>query len=112
MATQSPDSFVQSLLGKLGEALQPPAWVVEELQRSLVLALNHVLQQEPEAQARLRRQAGRLVEAHWRMFSVRLRCPWCGETHDCRVVDGRAPGRELSARGAAVPPSKSVSPPG
>ena len=47
-----------------------------------------------------------------RMFSVRLRCPWCGETHDCRVVDGRAPGRELSARGAAVPPSKSVSPPG
>jgi ubiquinone biosynthesis accessory factor UbiJ len=31
-----------------------------------------VLQQEPEAQARLKRQAGRLVEAHWRHFSVRL----------------------------------------
>jgi ubiquinone biosynthesis protein UbiJ len=78
MATQSPDSFVQSLLGKLGEALQPPAWVVEELQRRLVLALNHVLQQEPEAQARLRRQAGRLVEAHWRMFSVRLQATPAG----------------------------------
>lgn len=78
MATQSPDSFVQSLLGKLGEALQPPAWVVEELQRRLVLALNHVLQQEPEAQARLRRQAGRLVGAHWRMFSVRLQATPAG----------------------------------
>lgn len=78
MATQSPDSFVQSLLGKLGEALQPPAWVVEELQRRLVLALNHVLQQEPEAQARLRRQAGRLVEAHWRTFSVRLQATPAG----------------------------------
>jgi ubiquinone biosynthesis protein UbiJ len=37
-----------------------------------VLLLNHVLQQEPEAQARLRRQAGRVVEAHWRHFRVRL----------------------------------------
>lgn len=78
MATQSPESFAESLLGKLGDALQPPAWLVEELQRRLVLALNHVLQQEPEAQARLRRQAGRLVEAHWRMFSVRLQATPAG----------------------------------
>ena len=42
------------------------------MQRRLVLLLNHVLQQEPEAQARLKRQAGRLVEAHWRGFTVRL----------------------------------------
>jgi ubiquinone biosynthesis protein UbiJ len=46
--------------------------VVEETQRRLVLLLNHVLQQEPEAQARLKRQTGRLVEAHWRHFSMRL----------------------------------------
>jgi ubiquinone biosynthesis protein UbiJ len=48
------------------------------MQRRLVLLLNHVLQQEPEAQARLKRQAGRLVEAHWRIFSVRLQATPAG----------------------------------
>jgi ubiquinone biosynthesis accessory factor UbiJ len=68
----SPASFFDQLFDRMGQALQPPPWVVEEMQRRLVLLLNHVLQQEPEAQARLRRQTGRLVEAHWRHFSVRL----------------------------------------
>jgi ubiquinone biosynthesis protein UbiJ len=36
-----------------------------------VLLLNHVLMQEPEAQARLRRQAGRVLEGRWRNFVVR-----------------------------------------
>jgi ubiquinone biosynthesis accessory factor UbiJ len=68
----SPASVFDQLFQRLGQALQPPPWVVLEMQRRLVLLLNHVLQQEPEAQARLKRQAGRLVEAHWRNFSVRL----------------------------------------
>jgi ubiquinone biosynthesis accessory factor UbiJ len=72
MATQSPDSFFDRIFDRVGQALQPPPWVVQEMQRRLVLLLNHVLQQEPEAQARLKRQVGRLVEAHWRHFSVRL----------------------------------------
>jgi ubiquinone biosynthesis protein UbiJ len=72
MASQSPVSFFDQLFDRVGQALQPPPWLVEEMQRRLVLLLNHVLQQEPEAQARLKRQAGRLVEAHWRHFSVRL----------------------------------------
>jgi ubiquinone biosynthesis protein UbiJ len=72
MASQSPVSFFDQLFDRVGQALQPPPWAVEEMQRRLVLLLNHVLQQEPEAQARLKRQAGRLVVAHWRHFSVRL----------------------------------------
>jgi ubiquinone biosynthesis accessory factor UbiJ len=72
MASPSPDSFFDQLFDRLGRALQPPPWVVQEMQHRLVLLLNHVLQQEPEAQARLKRQVGRLVEAHWRHFSVRL----------------------------------------
>lgn len=72
MATESPASFLDSLFDRIGQALQPPPWAVAEMQRRLVLLLNHVLQQEPEAQARLKRQSGRLVEAHWRQFSVRL----------------------------------------
>jgi ubiquinone biosynthesis protein UbiJ len=72
MATPSPASFLDQIFDRIGGALQPPAWVVQEMQHRLVLILNHVLQQEPEAQARLKRQSGRLVEAHWRNLSVRL----------------------------------------
>lgn len=72
MATPSPASFLNQLFDRAGKLLQPPPWLVDEMQRRLVLTLNHVLQQEPEAQARLKRQAGRVVEAHWRAFSVRL----------------------------------------
>jgi len=78
MATPSPDSFLDQIFQRAGKLLQPPAWMVEEMQRRLVLALNHVLQQEPEAQARLKRQAGRVVEAHWRVFSVRLQATPAG----------------------------------
>lgn len=72
MATQSPFPFLDSFFERLGKGLQPPPWMVEEFQRRLVLALNHVLTQEPEAQARLARQAGRVAEARWRVFFVRL----------------------------------------
>ncbi|HYF21096.1 MAG TPA: hypothetical protein VEA40_24755 [Ramlibacter sp.] len=72
MATRSPFPFLDDLLRNLGERLQPPPWAVEEAQRRLVLLLNHVLMQEPQAMDRLRRQAGRVVEGHWRVFTVRL----------------------------------------
>jgi ubiquinone biosynthesis protein UbiJ len=38
-------------LSKLGAGLQPPAWAVEETHQRMVLLINHVLMQEPEAQA-------------------------------------------------------------
>jgi ubiquinone biosynthesis protein UbiJ len=72
MATQSPFPFLDNLFGQLSSGLKPPVWLVEEIQRRLVLTLNHVLMQEPEAQARLARQKGRLVEAQWRNFAMRL----------------------------------------
>lgn len=72
MATQSPFSFLETFVERLGKGLQPPPWMVEEFQRRLVLALNHVLMQEPEAKARLARQTGRIAEARWRVFYVRL----------------------------------------
>ena len=50
----------------------PPDWLVDEFQRRMVLVLNHVLQQEAEAQARLSRQAGKTVHAQWRGFSMRV----------------------------------------
>jgi ubiquinone biosynthesis accessory factor UbiJ len=72
MATQSPFPFLDGLFNQLSKGLQPPAWLVDDVQRRLVLFLNHVLMQEPEAQARLARQQGRVVEAHWRRFSMRV----------------------------------------
>ena len=72
MATQSPFSFLDPLLRQISDGLKPPAWLVDETQRRLVLALNHVLMQEPQAQARLARQAGRVVEAQWRRFTMRV----------------------------------------
>lgn len=78
MATQPPSSFLDRLFDRAGSIFQPPQWVVDEVQRRVVLLLNHVLQQEAEAQARLKRQAGRVVEAHWRQFSMRLQATPAG----------------------------------
>jgi ubiquinone biosynthesis protein UbiJ len=72
MATQSPFPFLDNLFGQLAKGLQPPPWLIEEVQRRMVLLLNHVLMREPEAQRRLVRQKGRVVEARWRNFTMRL----------------------------------------
>lgn len=72
MATQSPFSFLDRLVDRLGTSFQPPAWIIDEGQQRLVLLLNHVLMQEPEAQARLVRQTGRTVVVRWRKFAVRV----------------------------------------
>ena len=72
MATQSPFPFLDGVRRQFNNGLTPPQWLVDEIQRRLVLALNHVLMQEPEAQARLARQSGRVVEAQWRKFAMRL----------------------------------------
>jgi ubiquinone biosynthesis protein UbiJ len=78
MATQPPSSFLDQLFDRAGRVFQPPQWVIDEVQRRVVLLFNHVLQQEAEAQARLKRQTGRVVEAHWRQFSMRLQATPAG----------------------------------
>ena len=65
-------------MARVGERLQPPAWAVHEVQHRLVLFLNHVLQQEPEAQDRLARQKGRMALFQWRGFHLRLQATPAG----------------------------------
>ena len=72
MATQSPFSLLADALGKLTGNLKAPAWLVDEVQRRLVLFINHVLTQEPEAQARLARLQGRVVRVQWQGLSMQL----------------------------------------
>ncbi len=73
MATQSPFSFLEEALQKLPlPNLQPPTWAVSEVQRRIVLLLNHVLMQESEATARLARQKGRVMLVQWRAVNFKL----------------------------------------
>ena len=51
-------------------SFKPPQWAVDETQRRLVLLLNHVLMQEPQAMERLKRQRGRVVLAKWRDLAL------------------------------------------
>ncbi len=81
----APRDFLQSLLSKL----QPPAWVVDELQNRLVIFLNHVLMQEPAAQERLKRQQGKPVRMQWGGFHLTLAATAAGLVE--RPVDSPAP---------------------
>lgn len=73
-SSPSSSSFAafERLARTASEKLQPPGWMIEEVQRRGVLFLNHVLQQEPEALARLARQRGRVLRVQWRGFSAEL----------------------------------------
>lgn len=74
---KSPFSFLDGIFDKLG-GVQPPRWMQEEAQHRLVLLLNHVLQQEPEAMARLARQKSRIALLQWRKFTLRLQATPAG----------------------------------
>ena len=56
----------------LAANFQPPGWVVDETVNRLVLFLNHVLQSEPEAMARLARQKGQRIELAWDRIQLQL----------------------------------------
>ena len=72
MATQSPFSLLEGFLKSFQNTVNPPQWMVEESHRRIVLLLNHVLMQEPQAMERLARQKGRIVLAQWQQWTFRI----------------------------------------
>ncbi len=68
----SPFAFLDDLINRVGSKLQPPPWAIHEVQHRAVLFLNHVLQQEPEAQQRVFRQQGKVVQFRWRFVTMAL----------------------------------------
>lgn len=70
MKRRSPFSFVNELLGRLPGPPEAPPWLVQGVQHRLVLLLNHVLMQEPQAMERLARQARRVARVQWRGFHM------------------------------------------
>ncbi len=71
MATQSPFNLLEGFFQNL-PIPTPPDWVVEESQRRIVLLINHVLMQEPQATERLIRQKGNVVLVQWRNFTFKV----------------------------------------
>ena len=72
MATQSPFSLVSDALAQFVSNTQPPVWLIDESVNRLVLLLNHVIGQEPEAQNRLKRQKGRCIQLQWQDKLIQL----------------------------------------
>ena len=72
MAQASPFVFLEGLARDMAARLPLPPWLIEELQRRLVLLLNHVLQQEPEAMLRLAAIQGATVSVVWQAFSLQV----------------------------------------
>ena len=75
MATSSPFSLLNSIFGDLSNklsTLQPPTWAIDEVQHRVVLLLNHVLMQEPEAMTRLARVKTSVVRVQWQNFTMSL----------------------------------------
>lgn len=71
-SSRPPLSFLDGLSDRFVTTFQPPAWLVDEVQHRVLLLVNHVLMQEPQAQARLVRQKGSVVRVEWREFSLAL----------------------------------------
>ncbi len=72
-----PFDLLDAVAGRVLPAVKPVvdpflAPASRELRHRLVLLLNHVLGQEAEAMARLKRQRGRVLEITWRDLALRL----------------------------------------
>lgn len=59
-------------LANLFQRWQPPGWLRDELAQRLVLLLNHVLQQEPQAMQRIARLKGQQVSLQWQAIELHL----------------------------------------
>jgi ubiquinone biosynthesis protein UbiJ len=77
MSAPPPIDALEALAARVLPSLRPwfepvvgPA--SRELRHRLILLLNHIIGQEPEAMGRLARQRGRVVEISWRDLTLRL----------------------------------------
>lgn len=79
MATPTPLSLLDDFFRKLPlPRLQPPEWALAEWRRRVVLWLNHVLMQEPEAMSRLARHKGQVMLVQWRSLVFKLQATSAG----------------------------------
>ena len=66
----SPFSFLPPLLQGVAARARPPQWLADEARQRLVLLINHVLMQEPQAQERLARRQASVIQVRWALFEL------------------------------------------
>ncbi len=71
-------SALTGALPSLAALPEPPEWLRLELHNRVLLLLNHVLQQEPQAMERLRSQQGKAVQVQWGPFALELQATPAG----------------------------------
>jgi ubiquinone biosynthesis protein UbiJ len=75
MNTAAPLQFLSDLLGAARDRLgapRLPGWLDHEIRNRIVLLLNHVLLQHPQARQRLREQQDKVLHAQWQQLNLRL----------------------------------------
>ncbi len=78
MKPRSPFSWLHEWTQHLSGSPEAPDWLVQGVQHRLVLWLNHVLMQEPQAMQRLAHQRGRVARVQWRGFFIALQATPAG----------------------------------
>lgn len=73
MKFKPPLPLIDDVFFAVSRQLQPPPWAALEIQRRLVLLINHVLMQEPHAMSRLARQQDRTLVISWNHWFFALR---------------------------------------
>ena len=75
MNATDPFQFLSDLLGAARDRLGAPKlpdWLDHEIRNRLVLTLNHVLQQRPQAQQRLAAHQDKVLHAQWQQLALHL----------------------------------------
>lgn len=96
MQNRQPQSFLDGLFDRITSTFQPPAWAVDEVQHRVLLLVNHVLMQEPQAQARLVRQKGAQVRVVWRSFAMQFIATPAGLLDRVSATDSSAKAPDLT----------------
>jgi ubiquinone biosynthesis protein UbiJ len=97
MNNTSPFFWLESLAQGAADRLQPPQWLADEAQLRLLLLVNHILLQEPEAHGRLARRQGGVMELRWSRLQLQWRITPAGLFE--RASAERAPDLVLSLDG-------------
>lgn len=93
-------------LEQMLSGVRPPAWLQDELENRLILLLNHVLQQEPEAMTRLKRQVGQPVRLCWGAVVLTVQSTPAGLLERCGA--DVAPTLSVTVQGDALSVGKRV----
>ena len=97
MNNTSPFLWLESLAQAATDRLQPPQWLAVEAQLRVLLLVNHVLLQEPEAYGRLARRQGSVMDLRWGHLQMQWRITPAGLFE--RADGERAPDLVLSLDG-------------